>query len=150
MSFLSVAIACWTVFPQISSINNARHKAETLSQKLDLALEQIQQTQMQMVQQEKLSSLGQLVAGVAHEINNPVNFIHGNLTCAQGYVEDLLALVQLYERTYPKATDEIEIEIEEIDFEFLSEDTKDAEIDDSRHPANSRDCSFSTQLRSKR
>ncbi len=122
MSFLGVAIACWTVFPQISSINNARHQAETLSKDLDQALKQIQQNQMQMVQQEKLSSLGQLVAGVAHEINNPVSFIHGNLTYAEGYVKDLLALVQLYGRTYPKATDEIEVEIKEIDLKFLSED----------------------------
>jgi len=122
MSFIGVAIACWTVFPQIGAINNARHKAEALSQELDIALKQIQQTQMQMVQQEKLSSLGQLVAGVAHEINNPVSFIHGNLVHSQGYARDLLALVQLYQRTYPEATDEIEAEIEEIDLEFLSED----------------------------
>ncbi|MEM8505721.1 MAG: ATP-binding protein [Cyanobacteria bacterium P01_D01_bin.1] len=122
MSFLGVAIACWTVFPQISAINDARRKAEAFSQRLDLALKEVQQTQMQMVQQEKLSSLGQLVAGVAHEINNPVSFIHGNLVHSQSYVRDLLALVQLYQQTYPKATDEIEAEIEEIDLKFLSKD----------------------------
>ncbi|MEO0376263.1 MAG: ATP-binding protein, partial [Cyanobacteria bacterium P01_A01_bin.17] len=122
MSFIGVAVACWTVFPQISAINDARHKAEALSKELDTALRQIQQTQMQMVQQEKLSSLGQLVAGVAHEINNPVSFIHGNLVHSQGYVRDLLSLVQLYQRTYPNATDEINEEIEEIDLEFLSKD----------------------------
>ncbi|MGB3790621.1 MAG: ATP-binding protein [Phormidesmis sp.] len=122
MSFLGVAIACWTVFPQISAINDARHKAEALSKKLDTALKQIQQTQMQMVQQEKLSSLGQLVAGVAHEINNPVSFIYGNLTYAEEYVKDLLSLVQLYQRSYPDSTDEIKAEIEEIDLEFLSTD----------------------------
>jgi signal transduction histidine kinase len=122
MSFIGVAIACWTVFPQIGAINTARHKAEALSEKLNIALQQIQQTQMQMVQQEKLSSLGQLVAGVAHEVNNPVSFVHGNLVHSQNYVRDLLALVQLYQRTYPEATDEIEAEIEEIDLEFLSKD----------------------------
>ncbi|MGC1308101.1 MAG: ATP-binding protein [Phormidesmis sp.] len=122
MSFVGVAIACWTVFPQIAAINNARQAAETLSEELDIALKQIQQTQLQMVQQEKLSSLGQLVAGVAHEINNPVNFIHGNLTYAEGYVKDLLQLVQLYQSSYPDAIDEIKTEIEEIDLVFLSED----------------------------
>ncbi len=122
MSFLGVAIACWTVFPQIAAINNARQTAEALSEKLNIALNQVQQTQMQMVQQEKLSSIGQLVAGVAHEINNPVSFIHGNLTHAQTYVKDLLGLVQLYQSNYPHPAAEIETEIEEIDLAFLSED----------------------------
>ena len=122
MSFLGVAIAGWTVFPQITTINNARQAAEALSEELNTALKQIQQTQLQMVQQEKLSSLGQLVAGVAHEINNPVSFIHGNLVHAEGYVKDLLALIELYQRSYPNATDEIAKEIKEIDLEFLSAD----------------------------
>ena len=122
MSFLGVALAGWTVFPQITTINNARQAAETLSEELSVALKQIQQAQIQMVQQEKLSSLGQLVAGVAHEINNPVSFIHGNLTHVEDYVRDLLGLVQLYQRSYPNATDEITQEIEAIDLEFLSAD----------------------------
>lgn len=122
MSFLGVAIACWTVFPQISAINNARQTAEALSEELNTALNQVQQTQLQMVQQEKLSSIGQLVAGVAHEINNPVSFIHGNLTHAQTYVKDLLGLVQLYQSNYPNPADEITTEIEAIDLAFLSED----------------------------
>ena len=122
MSFVGVAITGWTVFPQITAINNARQAAEALSEDLNTALKQVQQTQLQMVQQEKLSSLGQLVAGVAHEINNPVSFIHGNLTHAQDYVKDLLGLVQLYQRSYPTATDKITRKIEEIDLEFLSAD----------------------------
>ena len=122
MSFLGVAIACWTVFPQIAAINSARQTAEALSTELNSALQKVQQTQLQMVQQEKLSSLGQLVAGIAHEINNPVSFIHGNLCYAQTYTEDLLELVQLYQRSYPNPTDEIQTEIAEIDLEFLSED----------------------------
>ncbi|PZO55362.1 MAG: PAS domain-containing sensor histidine kinase [Phormidesmis priestleyi] len=122
MSFLGVAIACWTVFPQIAAINNARQTAEALSEELNSALSQVQQTQLQMVQQEKLSSIGQLVAGIAHEINNPVNFIHGNLTYTQTYVKDLLGLVQLYQSSYPRPTDKITTEIEAIDLAFLSED----------------------------
>ncbi|MGB3671342.1 MAG: ATP-binding protein, partial [Phormidesmis sp.] len=122
MSFVGVAIACWTVFPQIAAINSARQKAEMLSTELESAIKQIRQTQMQMVQQEKLSSLGQLVAGIAHEINNPVSFIHGNLAHAKSYVQDLLELVELYRSSYPEATEEIETEIEAIDLDFLAAD----------------------------
>ncbi len=122
MSYLGVAIACWTVFPQITAINKARQSAESISKELSVALQQVQQAQLQIVQQEKLSSLGQLVAGIAHEINNPVSFVHGNLTHVEDYANDLLALVQLYQSSYPNATDEITTETEAIDFEFLSED----------------------------
>ncbi len=122
LSFIGVAIACWTIFPQIEAVNNARQSAEDLSQQLRAAFKRLQQTQVQMVQQEKLSSLGQLVAGVAHEINNPVSFIHGNLTHVQTYVGDLLTLVHLYETHYPHPTDEIQAMVDEIDLVFLSED----------------------------
>lgn len=79
-------------------------------------------TQAQMVQTEKMSSLGQLVAGVAHEINNPVNFIHGNLQHTHQYAEDLLTLLDLYQRHYPIPTPEIAETLEIIDFEFLQTD----------------------------
>ncbi|MGI8932507.1 MAG: PAS domain-containing sensor histidine kinase [Phormidesmis sp.] len=122
LSFVGVAIACWTVFPKIAAVNRARQAAETFSQRLETALDQLQQTQMQMIQQEKLSSLGQLVAGVAHEINNPVSFIHGNLTHIETYVTDLLALVQLYEAHVCLPSAEIQTKIDEIDLDFLRED----------------------------
>ncbi|MEH2430224.1 MAG: ATP-binding protein [Nostoc sp.] len=85
-------------------------------------LGELQRTQSQIVQSEKMSSLGQLVAGVAHEINNPVNFIHGNLAHVQEYTQDLLALMQLYQQynSYPAA--EIQRFAEDIDLEFLQED----------------------------
>jgi signal transduction histidine kinase len=86
------------------------------------ALSELQCTQSQIIQSEKMSSLGQLVAGVAHEINNPVNFIHGNLVHTQQYAQDLLEFVQLYQQHYPNPTDEIQIAAEEIDLEFLQED----------------------------
>ena len=85
-------------------------------------LEKLHQSQVQIVQSEKMSSLGQLVAGIAHEINNPVNFIYGNLTHVQDYAHNLLDYVQLYQKHYPSPPTEIVREAEEIDLEFLQED----------------------------
>jgi len=92
------------------------------AQELEQALHELQCTQSQLVQTEKMSSLGQLVAGIAHEINNPVNFIYGNLSHANGYTQDLLQLVQLYQQHYPTPHPEILEEMDAIDLEFLMED----------------------------
>ncbi|MDZ7956158.1 ATP-binding protein [Nostoc sp. DedQUE09] len=89
---------------------------------LKKTLGELQRTQSQVVQSEKMSSLGQLVAGVAHEINNPVNFIHGNLAHVQEYIQDLLALMQLYQQYNPYPAAEIQTIAEDIDLEFLQED----------------------------
>lgn len=96
--------------------------AEAKSQELQQTLQELQRTQSQLIQTEKMSSLGQLVAGVAHEINNPVNFIYGNLSHADDYMQDLLNLVELYRTHYPQANLEIEEEIERIDLDYLVED----------------------------
>jgi signal transduction histidine kinase len=101
---------------------SATATALTQAQQLEQALQELQKTQTQLVQSEKMSSLGQLVAGVAHEINNPVSFIYGNLVHAGGYTQDLLGLLQLYQRQYPNPTSEIQSEIEAIDLDFLIED----------------------------
>ncbi len=100
----------------------ATSTAEAQTKKLTETLNKLQQTQSQLVQHEKMSSLGQLVAGVAHEINNPVNFIHGNLSHAQEYFSDLLKLLNLYQKHYAHPHVEIEDFIQEIDLEFLTSD----------------------------
>ncbi|MGE5657279.1 MAG: ATP-binding protein [Actinomycetota bacterium] len=89
---------------------------------LEAALLELQRTQAQLIQSEKLSSLGQLVAGVAHEINNPVNFIYGNLIHTKEYVKNILDLLELYQQEYPQPADIISDEIEAIDLDFLKED----------------------------
>ncbi len=89
---------------------------------LEATLRQLGQTQTQLVQSEKMSSLGQLVAGVAHEINNPVNFIYGNLKHTDTYTQDLLSLVDLYQQCYPQPMAAIQAKAEAIDVEFLMED----------------------------
>lgn len=96
--------------------------AQAQAKQLKITLYELQKTQSQLIQTEKMSGLGQLVAGVAHEINNPVSFIYGNLTYASNYVEDLLKLLQLYQRHYPNPHPEITEEIDLIDLNFLIED----------------------------
>ncbi|MBD1922811.1 PAS domain S-box protein [Microcoleus sp. FACHB-831] len=92
------------------------------AQQLKQTLHELQKTQAQLVQTEKMSSLGQLVAGVAHEINNPVNFIYGNLIHADEYTQDLLRLIKLYQQYYPNPALEIQDEAEAIELDFLIED----------------------------
>ncbi|MEG4589530.1 AAA family ATPase [Microcoleus sp. MOSTC5] len=89
---------------------------------LELTLKELQATQTQLIQTEKMSSLGQMVAGIAHEINNPINFIYGNLTPASDYFHDLLGLLNLYQAQLPNATPEILNFAESIDLEFLISD----------------------------
>lgn len=89
---------------------------------LELALKELKHTQSQLIQSEKMSSLGRMVAGIAHEINNPVSFIFGNLTYARNYFQDLLSLVELYKKTYPDYTSEIQQLVSKIELDFLVED----------------------------
>ncbi|AVH62114.1 trifunctional serine/threonine-protein kinase/ATP-binding protein/sensor histidine kinase [Nostoc sp. 'Peltigera membranacea cyanobiont' N6] len=89
---------------------------------LESTLEKLYSTQAQLIQSEKMSSLGQLVAGIAHEINNPINFIYGNLEPANEYVASLIELNNLYQRLYPHPLPEIAEKIAHIDLEFLVDD----------------------------
>lgn len=97
-------------------------KVEERTAELSRTLRKLKETQMQLVQNEKMSSLERVVAGIAHEINNPVSFIYGNLDHAREYIRDLLSLVQLYQHEYPNPTDIIAQKTEDIELEFLMSD----------------------------
>ncbi|MBG1243653.1 ATP-binding protein [Nostoc sp. NZL] len=96
--------------------------ATAQAEQLNQVLHNLKETQAQLIQTEKMSSLGQLVAGVAHEINNPVNFIYGNLTHVNEYTLGLLELVELYQKTNVNPTSEVQAHIEAIDLDFMTED----------------------------
>ncbi len=101
---------------------NAAESEKAKAEQLAQTLEQLQKTQTQLIQTEKMSGLGRLVAGIAHEINNPVSFIYGNLAYTSEYSENLLNLLQLYQKYYPQPPSEIQEYIDEIELDFMSTD----------------------------
>jgi two-component system, NtrC family, sensor kinase len=89
---------------------------------LERTLYELQQAQARLIQSEKMSALGQLVAGVAHEINNPVNFIYGNLTYATEYIQELMNLLKCYQQEYPNPSSALLSQMQEIDYQYLITD----------------------------
>jgi signal transduction histidine kinase/purine-cytosine permease-like protein len=104
------------------ALRQSESQLKIQTQELEYTLQELRHTEAQLIQSEKMSSLGQMVGGIAHEINNPVGFIHANLMHASDYTQDLLELIQLYQQYYPDAVPEIQATIEEMDLEFLQED----------------------------
>jgi signal transduction histidine kinase len=110
------------VVRDVTASRNLKHSIQEKNRRLEQTMADLQDAQLQMVQSEKMSALGNLVAGVAHEINNPTGFLQGNIQPAMEYVQDLLGLIDLYGTVYPEPTPEIVEEIEAIDLEFVRED----------------------------
>ena len=115
------------------------------SQQLEKTLQELQQAQLQMVQNEKMATLGNLVAGVAHEVNNPIGFLKGSISNAEEYIQDLFAHIECYQENYPSPEEEVIESAEDIDLEFLSEDLP--KLLDSMRLATERIKDISTSLR---
>jgi len=116
---LAIAISQSELYTQ--SVDSARIAQEQAA-KLEVTLCELQQAQTQLIQAEKMSSLGQMVAGIAHEINNPVSFIFGNLTYTEEYTGKLMKLLQMYRDEYPEPSPAIQEAIEEFELDFLLDD----------------------------
>ncbi|MEH2049885.1 trifunctional serine/threonine-protein kinase/ATP-binding protein/sensor histidine kinase [Nostoc sp.] len=129
----------------ITERQEAQQLLQEQKQQLEQALQELQTMQLQLVQGEKMSALGNLVAGVAHEINNPVGFIAGNLEPAKDYVRDLFGLINLYQEKFPNPGSDIQDEIDAIDLNYLREDLP--KLLDSMKLGVSRIRSISTSLR---
>ena len=120
--YLFVKRADYLLEQQYQRLQTSEGRYRQQAGELEQALLELRQAQLRLIQNEKMSSLGHMVAGVAHEINNPVSFIHGNLNHLRGYGQNLLKLLGLYQRHYPDPKLEIQAVIDDIDLQFIQED----------------------------
>ncbi|MGI0490343.1 AAA family ATPase [Alkalinema pantanalense CENA528] len=139
------AIGIFSMIQDVSDRIAAEATIRQKSQALEQTLQELQNTQLQMVQSEKMASLGNLVAGIAHEINNPIGFLNGSITNGKDYLKDLLEHLNLYQTHYPNPATEIQDHAENIDLEFLRQDF--LKLINSMHGATDRIKSISTSLR---
>ncbi|OUL28609.1 histidine kinase [Nostoc sp. T09] len=137
----SVALRQANLFQQSSLLGQTREEANQLAQ----ALNELRTAQMQIIHAEKMASLGQLVAGVAHEINNPINFIYGNLEHAHQYTKDLLRCLELYRHYHPDTIPEIEEYFKKAEIDFLIDDLP--KLFQSMQIGSERICEIVTSLR---
>ena len=109
-------------YQTLKALQATTKASEDQAKQLTATLNQVQEMQQQIIQVEQLTGIGRMVAGIAREINNPINFIHGNVQHVNGYIQDLLKLIQLYQQTYPDATSEIHEMSNSLDLPFISTD----------------------------
>ncbi|MEH2393612.1 MAG: GAF domain-containing protein [Nostoc sp.] len=115
---MQIGIQLGVGLQQAELLEQTQRQKEELTQ----TLKELQHTQSQLIQSEKMAGLGQLVAGVSHEINNPISFIYGNITYVTEHAENLLKILHLYQKQYPKATGEIQKQAAALDLDFISDD----------------------------
>ncbi|MGG6293983.1 MASE1 domain-containing protein [Leptolyngbya sp. AN02str] len=129
----------------VSELQQSEAVLRDQAQQLEAAFQDLQQAQTQIVQSEKMSALGNLVSGVAHEINNPLSFLKGNIKPALDYIQDVFGLLDLYQKQYPNPTPDIQQEIEAIDLAFIRKDLPN--LVDSMEAGVDRIRNISTSLR---
>ncbi|MCM2407947.1 GAF domain-containing protein [Anabaena sp. CCAP 1446/1C] len=103
---------------QAELLKHTQHQKEEITK----TLKELQATQSQLIQSEKMAGLGQLVAGVAHEINNPISFIYGNIPYVNNYAQDLLKFIRVYQESYPQLTAEFKQQVASLDLDFIADD----------------------------